>query len=333
MSLPLLRLALLPTLLASACAFAACPPPPPGQPDIRALGYYTDQAGSVIDPALHQQNKDATAPLDRYAADVARMSDDYLRNGDPAAAQCTLAWLGAWADGGAMLGQMIRVNNDQSFYMRQWMLDAVAMAYLKVHDQADPQQRARIDPWLQQLARANLAYWDNPKRRRNNHYYWGGLGVLATGLATDDDALWQAGHAAFQKGIDDVQDDGSLPLEMARGQRALHYHDYALAPLVMMAELARLRGQDWYASRDHAIDHLARRVIEGSKDPAWFNQHTGVAQLPLRRPSGWVEFYRLRSPDGGLFDAAHARGPFHSPRLGGDLTLMATHGIVRTPLR
>jgi hypothetical protein len=100
----------------------------------------------------------------------------------------------------------------------------------------------------------------------------------------------------------------------------------------MMAELARLRGQDWYASRNHAIDRLARRVIEGSRDPAWFNQHTGVAQLPLQA-SGWVEFYRLRSPDGGVFDAAHARGPFHSPRLGGDLTLMATHGIVRTPLR
>lgn len=216
MSLPL-RLALLPTLLASAGAFAACPAPPPGQLDIRALGYYTDKVGSIIDPVLNQQNKDATAPLDRYAADVARMSDDYLRNGDPAAAQCTLSWLGAWADDGAMLGQMIRVNNDQSFYMRQWMLDAVAMAYLKVHDQANPQQRARIDPWLQKLARANLAYWDNPKRRRNNHYYWGGLGVLATGLATDDDALWQAGHAAFQKGIDDIQDDGSLPLEMARG--------------------------------------------------------------------------------------------------------------------
>lgn len=332
MSLPLLRLALLPALLASACAFAACPAPPAGQPDIRALGYYTDKAGSVIDPALHQQNKDATAPLDRYAADVAHMSDDYLRSGDPAAAQCTLNWLGAWADEGAMLGQMIRVNNDQSFYMWQWMLDAVAMAYLKVHDQADPQQRARIDPWLQQLARANLAYWDNPKRRRNNHYYWGGLGVLATGLVTDDQTLWQAGHAAFQKGIDDIQDDGSLPLEMARGQRALHYHDYALTPLVMMAELARLRGQDWYARRDHAIDRLARRVIEGSKDPAWFNQQTGVAQLPLQA-SGWVEFYRLRSPDGGLFDAAHARGPFHSPRLGGDLTLMATHGIVRTPPR
>lgn len=332
MQLTIRPLLLLAALLATASAGATCPAPPHGEPGIRALGYYTDKAGSQIDPARQQQNRDATAPLDRYAADAARMSDDYLRSGDPAAAQCTLAWLDAWAKDGAMLGQMVRVNNDQSFYMRQWMLDAVAMAYLKVHDQAGAGQRARIDPWLRHLAQANLAYWVNPTRRRNNHYYWTGLGVLATGLATDDDALWQAGYAVFQKGIDDIQEDGSLPLEMARGQRALHYHDYALAPLVMMAELARLRGQDWYASKDHAIDRLARRVIEGSNDPAWFNERTGVAQLPLKA-SGWVEFYRLRSPDGGLFDAAHARGPFHSPRLGGDLTLMATRGIVRTPLR
>lgn len=329
MSVSLFRLGLLSAALAVGPVHAACPPPPPGEPDIRAMGYYTDKANSVIDPALQQQNREATAPLDRYAAQVARMSDDYLRSGDSAAAQCTLDWLAGWADDRAMLGQMIRVNNDQSFYMRQWMLDAVAMAYVKVRDQADAEQRARIAPWLGQLARANLAYWDSPRRRRNNHYYWGGLGVLATGLATDDDALWRAGHAAFQSGVDAIQADGSLPLEMARGQRALHYHDYALAPLVMMAELARLRGQDWYADNHHAIDRLARRVIDGSNDTRWFEQHTGVPQTPLR-PSGWVEFYRLRSPDGGLFDAAHARAPFHDPRLGGDLSLMASQGIVRT---
>lgn len=333
MSASLFRVGLLSAALATGTVHANCAPPPPGQPDIRANGYYTDKANSVIDPKLQQQNRDATAPLDRYAANVARMSDDYLRSGDPAAAQCTLQWLSGWADDRAMLGQMIRVNNDQSFYMRQWMLDAVSMAYLKVHDQADAKQRARIEPWLQQMARANLVYWDSPKRRRNNHYYWGGLGLLATGLATGDDALWQAGHAAFLSGVNDIQADGSLPLEMARGQRALHYHDYALAPLVLMAELARLRGQDWYRENHHAIDRLARRVIDGSNDPAWFDQHTGVAQEPLRNASGWVEFYRLRAPDGGLFDAAHAHAPFHDPRLGGDLSLMASQGIVRDGVR
>jgi len=324
-----LRLGLLSTALAAVTASAACPPPPPGQPDIRAMGYYSDKASSVIDPQLKDANRQATAPLDRYAADVARMSDDYLRSGDAAAAQCTLAWLAGWANDRAMLGEMIRVNNDQSFYLRQWMLDAVALAYLKVQDQAGPAQRAAIEPWLKQLARANLAYWDSPKHKRNNHYYWTGLGVLATGLATHDEDLWRAGHDAFQSGVDAIQADGSLPMEMARRQRALHYHDYALAPLVMMAELARLHGEDWYAANDHALDRLARRVMSGSNDSHWFEQRAGVAQEPLRRPGGWVEFYRLRSADGGLFDAAHAQGPYRDPRMGGDLTLMASKGIVR----
>lgn len=40
-----LRLGLLSAALAAAPAYAACPPPPAGHPDIRALGYYTDKAG------------------------------------------------------------------------------------------------------------------------------------------------------------------------------------------------------------------------------------------------------------------------------------------------
>ncbi|HHA2786698.1 TPA: hypothetical protein ACOEPM_001763 [Stenotrophomonas maltophilia] len=64
MSLPL-RLALLPTLLASASAFAACPAPPPGQPDIRAIGYYTDKVGSVS--TRHCSSRTRT-PLHRWTA-------------------------------------------------------------------------------------------------------------------------------------------------------------------------------------------------------------------------------------------------------------------------
>ncbi|WP_370678778.1 alginate lyase family protein [Comamonas sp. GB3 AK4-5] len=310
----------------------SCEAAPPGQPDIRAIGYYIDKAYSVIDPELKRESQQAVAGLNGFAAKVARWSDDYLRSGERLPAACTLQWLAAWARDGAMQGRMIRVNNDQPYYMRQWMLDAVALAYLKVHDQADAAQRAVIEPWLQQLAVANLAYWDDAKHRRNNHYYWGGLGVLATGLVTGNDALWRAGHEAFRSGVQAIQPDGRLPFEMTRGRRALHYHDYALAPLVLMAELARLRGEDWYGDNHHAIDRLARRVAEGWSDASWFAEQAGVPQEVGKpgRSSGWVEFYRLRTPEPAIFEGMHAYAPFHDPTLGGDLTLMATKGIVRS---
>jgi len=48
----------------------------------------------------------------------------------------------------------------------------------------------------------------------------------------------------YKDGIDEIAADGTLPLEMGRGQRALHYHLFALAPLVTMAELAAANGED-----------------------------------------------------------------------------------------
>lgn len=327
------RWALLLMLLGAGAVGAAraCEAPPAGPSDLRIPGYYSDKAGSVIDPALLRENRSAAEVPDRYAARITGWSDDFLRSGDPAHAQCALQWLAGWARDGALLGRMQRVNNDQSEYMRQWLLDAAAMSYLKLRGQADAAQREAIEAWLRSLAQANLRYWDDPRHKRNNHYDWTGVGVLATALATGDAALWRTGHAIYRSGVRDIAADGSLPMEMARRSRALHYHDYALSPLVMMAELARLRGEDWYGENHHAIDRLARRVAQGYADPSWFAAHAGVAQEPpkVSGSTGWVDFYRLRAPDPDVFAALSAQGPFREPRLGGDLTLMAAHGIVR----
>lgn len=317
-------------------AFAAqndCPAPPPGSADIRAMGYYSDAASSVIDPRLQAQNEAAVKPLNDFSAHVAKTADAYAKGGDEAAGRCTLTWLDAWASSGAMLGRMEHVNNDQSDYMRQWTHGAVAMAYLRTQALATPQQRASIESWLRRLSTANLAYWDNPKHKRNNHYYWTGVGIMATAVATRDDGLLKIAQGIYRTGIDAIEPDGSLPMEMARKRRALHYHDYATAPLVLMAEMARLRGEDWYTYRQGALERLAARVADGYRDPSWFNAQAGVVQETAtpKASSGWVEFYRLRSPDPVRFDAMHAAGPFKDPRMGGNLTQMAQEGIVPAP--
>ncbi|MEJ2896527.1 polysaccharide lyase [Bordetella avium] len=317
------------TVSATLVFAAECETPPPAERNIRVMGYYRDAASSVIDPALKVENKAATRPFRRFVEGLATMSDAYIGRHDEGAARCALSWLDAWAEGGAMLGQMIRVNNDQSEYVRQWTLGAAGIAYLKTRRAATPDQRKVIQAWLKQLARATLVYWESPKHKRNNHYYWTGLGVLAAALATHDQGLLDSARSIYQQGIDDIQADGSLPMEMARKRRALHYHDYAIAPLVMMAELARLEGQDWYAYRPQALERLAERVATGYQDPFWFNQQAGVRQEPVRPSgsSGWVEFYRLRSPHPERFETLHEQGPFRDPWMGGDLTLMAREGI------
>jgi poly(beta-D-mannuronate) lyase len=317
-------------LTGTAGALAAeCPVPPPGMRDIRAQGYYVDAAHSVIDEAKKRANTEMTQPLDDFTKQVADMSDLYRGKQDVAAGKCAIEWISSWARDGAMLGTMVHINNDQSDYLRQWVLDGVSISYLKTQNLATDKQRAQIEPWLKQLAVANLAYWDNPKKKRNNHYYWTGVGIMGAAVATGDEPLLNTARAIYEKGVGDIEDDGSLPMEMARGKRALHYHNYALAPLVLMAELARLKGQDWYAYRNNRIHLLAERVASGYRDSAWFTDHAGVKQdkwIPDGE-AGWVEFYRLRTSHPEIFDDLHNAGQFRDPRMGGDLTLMARVGI------
>jgi poly(beta-D-mannuronate) lyase len=310
--------AALPLLLAST-ALAECPPAPPAMRDIRAQGYYTDAKNSIVDEERRRQNVEMTRPLDDFLRQITTWSD----GGNQA---CAAAWLEGWAKGGALLGEMVHVNNDQSDYMRQWQLDGAAMVYLKVKSAASSSQRAAIEPWLIAVAKSNLDYWNNPHKHRNNHYYWTGVGVLATGAATGDKGLLIQGEAIYRKGLNDIADDGSLPMEMARGEKALHYHNYALAPLVVMAEIGtRLTGENWYGWRDGRIDLLAERVLSGWRDPAWFAKASGETQERLAGHTdlGWVEFYRKRATRPERFEDLHQAGPYAEPRLGGSLTLMA----------
>jgi poly(beta-D-mannuronate) lyase len=299
--------------------------------DIKAMGYYSDAAKSVIDDAKFKENLTLTKPLNDFNKHVADMSDRYLATGDRAAGACTIVWIDRWARDGAMLGDMVHVNNDQADYLRQWVHAGVAIAYLKVRPLANPEQHARIENWLKAVAVKSLAYWDNPRKSRNNHYSWTGLGVMATALSTGDSHLLNAARAIYQKGVNDITDEGVLPMEMARGERAFHYHNYALDPLVLMAEMARNKGEDWYAYESHRIDLLANRVAAGYSDQDWFARRAGAPQAREdAKPTGetgWVEFYRLRAMHPERFEALHAAGPYSDPRAGGDLTLMAKLGL------
>jgi len=308
-----------------------CPPAPQGVRDIKAMGYYSDRASSVIDETKFKANAALTQPLNDFNKRLASMSDAYLATGDAEVGACAAVWLDRWGRDGAMLGVMEHVNNDQADYLRQWLHGGLAIAYLQVKPVASTEQRARIEGWLKAVAEASLAYWDNPRKHRNNHYYWTGVGVMATAVATQDQRLLNVAKAIYDKGVDDIADDGSLPMEMARGARAFHYHNYALDPLVLMAEMARAQGEDWYGYRRNRIDLLADRVAAGYADQSWFAEHAFAPQAPDdAKPTGetgWVEFYRLRSARPERFEALHLAGPYMDPRAGGDLTLMARRGL------
>ena len=82
---------------------------------------------------------------------------------------------------------------------------------------------------------------------------------------------------------------------MERKARALHYHAFALTPLIVMAEIAAARGEDWYQFEQGAVHRLTARTMAGISDPAGFDRLMGVAQeRPVNARAGWLQLYQSR---------------------------------------
>jgi poly(beta-D-mannuronate) lyase len=283
-----------------AASAAACPTPPTAIKDLVLPRFYTDQEGSVIDPELLAEHRAAVEPLTEFLRHVTSHADKALRassapsnaKSQSSDAACALQWLMTWAAQDAWLGNM---SSKQGEYQRKWDLAGVALAYLKIRPYASVDQKQVIEPWLIRFADAAHRFFDDRDHKRNNHWYWLGLGLAATALATDSEPHWLRARAIMLDAANDIGADGFLPMELDRKSRALQYHAFSLMPLVVLAELGRSRGEDWYELSGGALHRLAGVTMKGLIDPSHFDQRTGVAQeRPSKPGAGWLGPYSLR---------------------------------------
>ena len=281
----------------AALAHAACPPIPPPVKDLKLERFYDDSAGSIVDPEKMEAHKAETAPLLEFVGFISKQADraNSQRSSPVETAKCALSWIRGWAEGGAYLGVM---DSKQAQAQRKWDLAGTALAYVKLKRFATRQDRAVIEPWLIKVADAARAHFDDASIKRNNHWYWMGLAAAAVGLAAESDKHWQMAKGISSDAAKDIAADGTLPLELERKGRALYYHVFAVEPLVVMAELAAARGEDWYALNDGALQRLIAKTAEGLADPKVFDKLAGVAQqVPIKTGYGWAHLYRDRFPD------------------------------------
>jgi poly(beta-D-mannuronate) lyase len=294
-------------LAAGAAGASACPAPPPAVIDIEANRYYTDKHNSVIDPVLRARNIAAVKPIDTFLDAVARDASSYQAAPDKAVvdARCGLAWMAGWAKEKALLGKM---SSNQAYYQRKWTLGGLALSYARLKPAAGEAQKQAIEPWLKALAEATMLHADAYTGARNNHYYWEGLAVLAAGAVTGEARHVAWGRRVFDEAMTHVAADGSLPREMERAGKALHYHLFAVTPLVMMASIL-----DVHSPR---LDQLVSFTLAGVADPSPLEARTGFAQERPNGPLSWKVVYDRHAGRHGA-----AAPTSWQPRLGGDLSL------------
>jgi|HubBroStandDraft_6_1064221.scaffolds.fasta_scaffold84122_2 poly(beta-D-mannuronate) lyase len=285
-----------------------CPATPEFAKILDAQPYYTDAHASVVDPAkkaAYEKASEGPTHLGQFAGLAA---DAYLAKGSRAAAACVYSLLDAAAKADAWAGEM---PHFQDVYAQNWMLSGTAIPYLKVRNSGmgTPQQDAEIQQWFHHLAQRVQTYFDKGKGHPktdayNNHLYWAGLALAAEGVADNDQSAFLWGIATYYQGVGLIQSDGSLAAEMNRAGMALHYQLYALAPLIMLAELGEANGVDMYNVNHGAIHRLVKFDLAAMQDPAIIAKRTGVPQNTSAPYSGneigWAVPYVKRLPDAQL---------------------------------
>ncbi|GLQ89413.1 mannuronate-specific alginate lyase [Dyella flagellata] len=283
----------------------ACEVPAPVK-SIDPPGFYDDAAGYAS----------AVKPMRGFIAQL-------NKSADAGQWSCAVDQLTAWARANALMGP---ITGYQGYYERSWAGTDFALVILRIPTAvkaANAEKFALIDPWLQRIAIATRDA-DAINHLHNNLVYWAGLNLVAIGTVTNNADLIDSGLLRAREGIRDIRPDGSLEREVKRGNRALHYHTFALLPLVFTAELVQRRHIDLYRENDHAIARLANLVIAAVRDPASFAKITPVKQdlfpWTFQDELAWMEPYYAHTKDKRLPALIAPRRPFSEWRLGGNVT-------------
>jgi len=313
----------------------ACPEPVPPISDIEGVSFYSDPQGSKPDSTKLAANEVATRPLDLFLAGVVPAANRWVRSrpAQPEAASCALRLLAAWADARGMLGRV----NQQGGYHRKWTLAGAALAYLQIRDAPglDVTAKERVAEWLRAVALAVKPPYDREPQpgkmsiARNNHAYWAGLAVGASAIAVNDRALFAWAIERLRIGLRQVTAGGALPLELARGRLALHYHLFALEPLTVLEIMARANGTGLTSADNDAFRRLLAFTFRALDDPSEIARLAGAEQqddwLKGRSPltgAGAAEIRLGRHPDAAMDAKISPFRPYRLRWLGGDVSLL-----------
>ena len=296
---------------------ASCPKKPPAAyTGHLQLDSKYDQSDASKSRLVARQSKDTERirqQVKHYIGGLVKATQVFqrTRKADEAttALACLNQWLDAWAGKSALLSDDASKTGVAS---RKWALAAIASTLLKVQALSD--QRYQLSAvqarWLGELSAKVMAEYE-PRRYDsgiyfNNHDYWAAWAVAASGMLVqrDDFIRWADGN--LRRGLQQAvrSGDGSyayLPLEVARARLAATYSQYALVPLVLLAESARANGLPWSEHDQQTLELLgnfaARTVLDSGPLPELMGQaQTEVAPYKL----AWLIPFLYRAPNNRL---------------------------------
>jgi hypothetical protein len=194
----------------------------------------------------------------------------------------------------------------------------------------DGAETARDVAWMNKVAHRMIGF-PVEVTHHNNHHYWRGLAAIATGVISSDRELFNFGVQAFKDGVNEIDQRGAFPKEMARSERSIHYQSFALQPLIPIAEFAERQHLPLYSYTSptgHTIADAIEFLGKAVADPSIVKAYTPDEQMVDSGASDFfaaIEFYAHRFPQrklpASIIEALQK--PTFATRLGGSTTVIA----------
>ena len=262
---------------------------------------------------------------------AASLGNLYVATGEAGMRVCLLTHLGRWADANALTGYTVSTApgvSNQPWYQAEWSASAAALALSQVvrEPSLEPAAVDRVIAWLHRVSLKQTSYPGGENTCCNNHAYWRGLHATMVGVLANDQELFRWGLGRYALAIDQIAEDGSLPLEVARHEQALHYQNYALLPLMVIAEIAAQQGIDLYGYK--ANDRDLHAAVGYLSVPCLLPATASASMARQTRSEGvcagagdqaWAEIYRARF---GRDPLGLLSRPVFNARTGGGATLL-----------
>jgi hypothetical protein len=296
-------------------------------------------AGRMIIP--HHYLSGSSGPVNPAEAVVTRVygafeqrvtsgMNQWLVTGSKEEAQCAQQQIDAWAQAGALLNYDPK-ESSQAWYQVEWTLSAVATSEsVLVNEESLDQVMVRRDiQWMNKVAHRTMEF-DKAGKQTNNHHYWRGLAAVSVGVISSDKGLFNWGVEVYKQGVNEIDQRGALPQELARHERAIHYQSFALQPLVPIAQFAERQGVPLYAYESptgHTVRDAVNFLGAVLANPEIVKAYVPDTQMIDDMGSdffSFAEFYSHHAAPGDL-PGAIVKGlerPTAATRIGGNTTVI-----------
>jgi len=287
--------------------FKSCPTTDRAVVDFDFHMFYSDPpVNSKVDPKKYADFKDKQRIIQNYAKKVGFAANTYLFNKSDDGARCAARLLKDWAGKNAMLGSVAKDPNDlmarmQALFVRKWVFGELTNAYLKIRTSGaiTESDKTEILSWFRKLAPEVQRSYLRKNPLTNNHATWAGVSLMSASIALNDRDLFEFAMAKYKEAVDQIQNDGTLPQELARGSQALHYHNWVLTPLSIIATFAEANGVDLWTYKNKRINLLTQLLVPTLGSPDEFKKINGITpdREFIGSDSAWTELIYRRDHD------------------------------------